>query len=139
MLMVALAVEPMGWALESPGALPARRVWPEVLQRRPAPQPQLRRPLVAVQAPARVNQAAQPVHRPVHRIARPMASRMVIGHRVRVRLGPQLLQHLAHRGSPGPGGTPAPKLAHEASELLRGGGTVDVPDPTMQVAGLAAA
>src|SRR3954462_11405622 len=108
--MVALAVEPMGRALERPRALPPRRVRPEALQQGPAPQPQLGRALMAVKAPARVHQPAQPVHRPVDRVARAMAARGVVRRRVGLRLAPQLLQHLAHRGGQGLGRTPPLKL-----------------------------
>src|SRR3954463_12924906 len=102
MLVVAPTVEPMGRAIESPRGLPSGGVRPEVLEQRPAPQPQLRRASMPMQAPAGVHQPAEPVHRPVPRVARPMAARMVIGHRTSLRPGPQLLQHLANRGGPGP-------------------------------------
>src|SRR4051794_12103221 len=76
--MVAFAVEPMGRALERPSALTPRRIRPEILQQGPAPQPPLGRALMAVQAPPRIHQPAQPVHRPVDRVARAMASRVVV-------------------------------------------------------------
>src|SRR5208337_2909396 len=50
-----------------------------------------------------------------------------------------LRQHLVHRGGPGLRCTPLLKLVHQALKLLRSGGTVDVPHPAVQFAGLAAA
>ena len=75
----------------------------------------------------------------VHRVARAMASLMGIGHHVELRLVPQLRQHLVHRGGPGLRCTPLLKLCSSGVKLLRSGGTVDVPHPAVQFAGLAAA
>ena len=94
---------------------------------------------MTVQAPACIHQPAQPVHRPIHRVARALTSRMVIGHHVGLRLVPQFRQHLAHRGGPGLRCTALRKLVPQASKLLPSGGTVDVPHPAVQFAGLAAA
>ena len=94
---------------------------------------------MAVQAPAGIHQPAQPVHGTVHRVARAMASRMGVGHRVGLRFVPQFRQHLAHRGGTGWRDTPLLKLVHQASKLLRSGGTVDVPHPPVQFVDLAAA
>src|SRR5271166_5910096 len=91
---------------------------------------------MAVQAPVCIHQSAQPVHGTVHRVARAMASLMGIGHHVELRLVPQLRQHLVHRGGPGLRCTPLLKLVHQASKLLRSGGTVDVPHPAVQFAAL---
>ena len=90
-------------------------------------------------SPGFIHQPAQPVHRPIHRVARAMTSRMLIGHHVGLRLVPQFRQHLAHRGGPGLRCTPLLKLVHQASKLLRSSGTVDVPHPAVQFVGLAAA
>ena len=58
------------------------------------------------------------------------ASLMGIGHHVELRLVPQLRQHLVHRGGPGLlACTPLLKLVHQASKLLRGGGTGRRPHP----------
>ena len=137
--MVAFAVESMGRTVVGAGSVAPGGIGAKVQQQGPAPQPQLRRALMAVQAPAGIHQSAQSVHRAVHRVARAMASRMVIGHHVGLRLVPQFRQHLTHRGGPGLRATPLLKLVHQAAKLLRGGGTVDVPHPTVQFVGLAAA
>src|SRR5947209_14569816 len=133
MLMVAPPVEPMRRTLVGPLEIAPRSVRPEVHQESPAPQPQLRRSLMTVQASPRVHQSAQPVHRAVHRIARAMTSRVVISHGIGFRLLPQLRDHLTDGGGPGLGPAPLLKLAHSASEFFRGGGSVDVPYPTVQV------
>lgn len=137
--MVALAVEPTGGALESPRELTPRRVPLEIRQQRPAPQPQLGRTLMAVQAPARAHPPTQPVHRPIDRVARAMASRLVVCHRVGLRLVHKLRQHHEHRGGPRLRGTPLRKLAHLAAELLCVSGPVDVPHLAVQFVGLATA
>jgi hypothetical protein len=83
--MVALAVEPMGRALECSGALTSWSVRSKVHQQGPTPQSKLGRTLMAVQAPACIHQPAQPVHRTIYRVARAMASRMGIGDHVGLR------------------------------------------------------
>src|SRR4051812_19655442 len=98
--MVALAVELMGGTVVGTGSVAPGSIGPKVPKQGPAPQPELRRALMAMHAPAGIHQAAHPVHRTVHRVARAMAARMIISHHVRRRLVPQLRQHLVHRGGP---------------------------------------
>jgi hypothetical protein len=80
MFKVAFLVELMRRAFIGTLEIAPRGIRPDVHQQRPNPQPQLRRALMPVQAPIRLHQATQQVHRPIHRVARPMASGMVLGY-----------------------------------------------------------
>ena len=79
MVMVAFAVESMGGTVVGAGSVAPPGIGAEVQEQGPAPQSELGRTSWGRAAPARIHQAAQPVHRAVHRIARAMASRMGIG------------------------------------------------------------
>src|SRR5436309_14934063 len=72
----------------------------EVPQQRPTTQTPLTRLQVTVQRPTGVQLPIQPVHRPVHLIARPMALRVAIALSVLLRPTPELLQRLLDRARP---------------------------------------
>ena len=137
--VIAFATESVGGAVVFAVLVAAWGERAEVQQQGPASQAAFGGGLVTVEAATRVHQAAEAVHRTVHRVAGAATAGMGVSHRVFLDLVSQLGHHLTDGGGPGLRLAPLLELVHQAVELLDGRGAVHVPHAAVQFVVFAAA
>ena len=113
--------------------------WPEIVEESPASKASFATPLMTMQAASRISLAMECVHRAIHRIARSMASRMLVTQYVFVLPPVEFVDHFFDGGLPGRTITGLFQLFHALLEFCRRFSPVDVPDLIVDLLVLAAA